>query len=127
MLRYTLYCVVYLYAIFIYLYIDSCCSFFFLMIRRPPRSTRTDTLFPYTTLFRSACDTGLSMCLTFVTGPATRRHCFCRPCQGTMPCCRPSCASHSSQNASAAPPEQQCCASSTPSLLPLRRIWESLH
>src|SRR3546814_6713907 len=28
--------------------------FFFLMIRRPPRSTRTDTLFPYTTLFRSS-------------------------------------------------------------------------
>src|SRR3546814_1346929 len=27
---------------------------FFLMIRQPPRSTRTDTLFPYTTLFRSA-------------------------------------------------------------------------
>src|SRR3546814_4379844 len=27
--------------------------FFFLMKRRPPRSTRTDTLFPYTTLFRS--------------------------------------------------------------------------
>src|SRR3546814_15274040 len=27
--------------------------FFFLMIRRPPRSTRTDTLFPYMTLFRS--------------------------------------------------------------------------
>src|SRR3546814_18907312 len=27
--------------------------FFFLMIRPPPRSTRTDTLFPYTTLFRS--------------------------------------------------------------------------
>src|SRR3546814_5156632 len=25
------------------------------MIRRPPRSTRTDTLFPYTTLFRSSC------------------------------------------------------------------------
>src|SRR3546814_4716543 len=31
----------------------SCALFFFLMIRRPPRSTRTDTLFPYTTLFRS--------------------------------------------------------------------------
>src|SRR3546814_1589994 len=31
--------------------------FFFLMIRRPPRSTRTDTLFPYTTLFRSVCKT----------------------------------------------------------------------
>src|SRR3546814_1092054 len=30
-----------------------CLCFFFLMIRRPPRSTRTDTLFPYTTLFRS--------------------------------------------------------------------------
>src|SRR3546814_18419138 len=28
--------------------------YFFLMIRRPPRSTRTDTLFPYTTLFRSS-------------------------------------------------------------------------
>src|SRR3546814_668708 len=30
-----------------------CFTFFFLMIRRPPRSTLTDTLFPYTTLFRS--------------------------------------------------------------------------
>src|SRR3546814_9615949 len=29
------------------------CTFFFFMLRRPPRSTRTDTLFPYTTLFRS--------------------------------------------------------------------------
>src|SRR3546814_14305081 len=28
-------------------------SFFFLMLRRPPRSTRTDTLLPYTALFRS--------------------------------------------------------------------------
>src|SRR3546814_19648726 len=33
--------------------IGMSCLFFFLMIRRPPRSTRTDTLFPYTTLFRS--------------------------------------------------------------------------
>src|SRR3546814_6831135 len=33
-----------------------CFLFFFLMIRRPPRSTRTDTLFPYTTLFRSDPD-----------------------------------------------------------------------
>src|SRR3546814_5116295 len=33
---------------------DGVVMFFFLMIRRPPRSTRTDTLFPYTTLFRSA-------------------------------------------------------------------------
>src|SRR3546814_1097654 len=41
------------------IFIVICCVFllhffvFFLMIRRPPRSTRTDTLFPYTTLFRS--------------------------------------------------------------------------
>src|SRR3546814_18627176 len=34
--------------------------FFFLMIRRPPRSTRTDTLFPYTTLFRSSSLTARS-------------------------------------------------------------------
>src|SRR3546814_8612450 len=36
----------------LFVYIYYLC-FFFLMIRRPPRSTRTDTLFPYTTLFRS--------------------------------------------------------------------------
>src|SRR3546814_12464369 len=36
------------------------CWFFFLMIRRPPRSTRTDTLFPYTTLFRSRASGALS-------------------------------------------------------------------
>src|SRR3546814_11547158 len=36
----------------------SRCSFIFLMIRRPPRSTRTDTLFPYTTLFRSRAAIG---------------------------------------------------------------------
>src|SRR3546814_13716803 len=35
---------------------------FFLMIRRPPRSTRTDTLFPYTTRFRS-----LSASVTAIT------------------------------------------------------------
>src|SRR3546814_14248550 len=45
-LRFVFYVVrVLVYVIFI--------VFFFLMIRRPPRSTRTDTLFPYTTLFRS--------------------------------------------------------------------------
>src|SRR3546814_18655053 len=42
-----------------FLYLCLCCyvlfsmCIVFLMIRRPPRSTRTDTLFPYTTLFRS--------------------------------------------------------------------------
>src|SRR3546814_17726196 len=35
--------------------------FFFLMIRRPPRSTRIDTLFPYTTLFRSPRKRGMPM------------------------------------------------------------------
>src|SRR3546814_10986697 len=59
----------------------SCVSFFFfLMIRRPPRSTRTDTLFPYTTLFRSCfqatVDHGMSwarlVCLG-KTGPILER------------------------------------------------------
>src|SRR3546814_14618007 len=40
--------------------------FFFLMIRLPPRSTRTDTLFPYTTLFRSEWDNFLT-CVVFAT------------------------------------------------------------
>src|SRR3546814_17501785 len=46
-------CLVFLFyvCVFCLLYFSF---FFFLMIRRPPRSTRTDTLFPYTTLFRSA-------------------------------------------------------------------------
>src|SRR3546814_5452235 len=44
---------------------------FFLMIRRPPRSTRTDTLFPYTTLFRSAEPGG--------QGPDPRQHGGGRP------------------------------------------------
>src|SRR3546814_14732391 len=35
--------------------------FFFLMIRRPPISTRTDTLFPYTTLFRSGIPIGAAV------------------------------------------------------------------
>src|SRR3546814_9902076 len=37
--------------------------FFYLMIRRPPRSTRTDTLFPYTTLFRSGEKAGQRLAL----------------------------------------------------------------
>src|SRR3546814_10834466 len=35
------------------------------MIRRPPRSTRTDTPFPYTTLFRSSRDRGAAGCVAF--------------------------------------------------------------
>src|SRR3546814_15770297 len=34
------------------------------MIRRPPRSTRTDTLFPYTTLFRSQPDAPFDLCMS---------------------------------------------------------------
>src|SRR3546814_12903235 len=48
-------CVVSLICFFVCL-LHSLFFFFFLMIRRPPRSTRTDTLFPYTTLFRSLAD-----------------------------------------------------------------------
>src|SRR3546814_15057345 len=40
--------------------------FFFLMIRRPPRSTRTDTLFPYTTLFRSGFITLIALPLQII-------------------------------------------------------------
>src|SRR3546814_5112526 len=43
-------------CLYVYLCRISVFFVFFLMIRRPPRSTRTDTLFPYTTLFRSQCD-----------------------------------------------------------------------
>src|SRR3546814_14625734 len=58
--------------------------FFFLRRRRPPRSTRTDTLFPYTTLFRSA--------RRYAPSPARRR----RPAQArsSLPCpCQTSCQS----------------------------------
>src|SRR3546814_6539603 len=40
-------------TVYLYVYNSVLISLFFLIIRRPPRSTRTDTLFPYTTLFRS--------------------------------------------------------------------------
>src|SRR3546814_2880300 len=46
------------------------------MIRRPPRSTRTDTLFPYTTLFRSPCWRG-SRCSRSVGG----RSCAAASCR----------------------------------------------
>src|SRR3546814_10473733 len=47
------------------------------MIRLPPRSTRTDTLFPYTTLFRSrldiVCQKEIGLCVGY--GIIRRRHC----------------------------------------------------
>src|SRR3546814_12216775 len=42
------------------------------MIRRPPRSTRTDTLFPYTTRFRSLSDAQSRLAVP--TGALTREH-----------------------------------------------------
>src|SRR3546814_16228856 len=59
--------------------------FVFLMIRRPPRSTRTDTLFPYTTLFRSEGEEGRGkgerrreagpeLLSAVLVGPADGRH-----------------------------------------------------
>src|SRR3546814_7871469 len=44
------------------------------MIRRPPRSTRTDTLFPYTTLFRSICMVPHIGLVTLLTNVDLRRH-----------------------------------------------------
>src|SRR3546814_7030828 len=41
------------------------------MLRRPPRSTRTDTLFPYTTLFRSRQDAGATRQIVFERSSAT--------------------------------------------------------
>src|SRR5881628_3969498 len=49
------------------------CLFFFLMIRRPPRSTRQSTLFPYTTLFRSPRCAGPSRLVPGRGAPAPRR------------------------------------------------------
>src|SRR3546814_5477427 len=51
--------------------------FVFLMMRRPPRSTRTDTLFPYTTLFRSLNDDGVTAFPTYEQ---------LRPWLASMPC-----------------------------------------
>src|SRR3546814_13954844 len=60
--------------------------FFFLLLRRPPRSTRTDTLFPYTTLFRSVA--GRAIC----TKAPARTYTFARPAayktDGTARCAR---------------------------------------
>src|SRR3546814_16212094 len=47
-----------------------CVCVFFVMRRRPPRSTRTDTLFPYTTLFRSDTEGKAPMLsVALVVGP----------------------------------------------------------
>src|SRR3546814_3989229 len=55
-------------------------SFIFLIIRRPPRSTRTDTLFPYTTLFRSVAirERRKSLRRQRHPKPSVRRHAMSR-------------------------------------------------
>src|SRR3546814_12848313 len=52
-----------------------CLLFFFLMIRRPPRSTRTDTLFPYTTLFRSKDTRAWAACAPLFITPYRWKRC----------------------------------------------------
>src|SRR3546814_21161335 len=54
----------------VYLYSFMYCYLVFLMIRRPPISTRTDTLFPYTTLFRSL---GRALTPRIATNPHARQ------------------------------------------------------
>src|SRR3546814_12481157 len=54
---------------------------FFLVIRRPPRSTRTDTLFPYTTLFRSPFTIRSAPCIRRCAAPTRMR-----PCTGSRAC-----------------------------------------
>src|SRR3546814_19455726 len=56
---------------YLFIYCLMLIFLFFLMIRRPPRSTRTDTLFPYTTLFRSYGNDVSEM-----TSNALRSNCF---------------------------------------------------
>src|SRR3546814_12460389 len=59
-----------------------CSFFFFVMIRRPPRSTRTDTLFPYTTLFRSLVAGTLPGRLPFGDLDRDRGHFISKPVMG---------------------------------------------
>src|SRR3546814_2514955 len=63
------------------------------MIRLPPRSTRTDTLFPYTTLFRSCCSgSGRSPCRASAPWSSSwsgnRLPCRDRPCQRCSRCAK---------------------------------------
>src|SRR3546814_5238103 len=65
-----------LYVVVMYLVcvVTELTCIFFLMIQRPPRSTRTDTLFPYTTLFRSC---SLNRLFENVVAPNVGMHCAC--------------------------------------------------
>src|SRR3546814_6752855 len=67
--------------------------FFFLMIRRPPRSTRTDTLFPYTTLFRSCTRRPSPRSTARIGQEHTRSRRACSRRRRTAPACSSSPAS----------------------------------
>src|SRR3546814_7392690 len=62
--------------------------FFFLMIRRPPRSTRTDTIFPYTTLFRSTAPPSLAAKAKGPPERAFRKLWKPKKAQALATCCR---------------------------------------
>src|SRR3546814_3203271 len=55
------------------------------MIRRPPRSTRTDTLFPYTTLFRSNAGSSATSRQRGRESPSTARSAACCSSRGSRP------------------------------------------
>src|SRR3546814_3510955 len=73
------FCLIDMLFVFMIRFVCILLFFFFLMIRRPPRSTRTDTLFPYTTLFRSerdlseACFVKFNLRAALVIGEPTAR------------------------------------------------------
>src|SRR3546814_4625863 len=60
------------------------------MIRRPPRSTRTDTLFPYTTLFRSFGHLSIALCATNIAKKKLRNDQFPTPARRPQ-CCKRTC------------------------------------
>src|SRR3546814_17552603 len=64
----------YLYFLLVALHMLYLRVVFFLMIRRPPGSTRTDTLFPYSTLFRSPRPGRFSILPPTVPSPEARDH-----------------------------------------------------
>src|SRR3546814_17031964 len=83
--------------------IDMLSLLFFLMIRRPPISTRTDTLFPYTTLFRSSAQRRTIATALLQSGTTCSRLAFIR-CLGIVQRRRPR--SNSSQVAPLTSPER---------------------
>src|SRR3546814_6902693 len=63
------------------------------MIRRPPGSTRTDTLFPYTTLFRSHDSPGASLSIATTRSRRLRKAAL----RSSRNCCRPRSEEHTSE------------------------------